>query len=133
MKNLAESKCGTRKLEKLDATELKRRAAEDAVKDADSYATSARLQSRKTSAVKGLDQVSHLMKPVPEPTPDESPESIDGILVRANDCGSSLVLSDEMLQLSLADEVAALASEPIKIFHVHGPTPWVEQVIAGKA
>ena len=133
MKNLTESKCGTRKLEKLDATELKRRAAEDAVKDADSYATSARPQSSKTLAVKELDQVSHLMTTVPEPTSGEAPEGIDGILVRANDCGSSLVLSDEMLQLSLADEVAALASEPIKIFHVHGPTPWVEQVIAGKA
>ena len=133
MKNLTESKCGTRKLEKLDATELKRRAAEDAVKDADSYATSGRPQSRKSFAVKELDQVSHMMKAVPEPTPGDAPEGIDGILVRANDCGSSLVLSDEMLQLSLADEIAALASEPLKIFHVHGPAPWVEQVIAGKA
>jgi hypothetical protein len=133
LKNLTESKCGTRTLEKLDATELKRRAAEDAVNDADSYATSARPQPRKTSVVKGLDQVSHLMKAVPGPAPSEPPEGIDGILVRANDCGSSLVLSDEMLQFSLADEVSALASEPIKIFHVHGPAPWVEQVIAGKA
>jgi hypothetical protein len=133
LKNLAESKCGTRKLEKLDATELKRRAAEDAVKDADSYATTARPQTGKTSAVKGLDQVSHLMKGVPVPAAVETPEGIDGILVRANDCGSSLVLSDEVLQISLVDEVAALTSEPIKIFHVHGPTPWVEQVIAGKA
>jgi hypothetical protein len=133
LKNLTENDCGGRKLEKLDATELKRRAAEDAVKDADSYATSARPQPRKASAVKGIDQVSDLMKPKQEPPSAESPDGIDGILIHANDCGASLVLSDEMLQISLADEVAALAAEPIKIFHVDGPSPWVEQVIAGKA
>lgn len=133
MKNVTENKCGTWKLENLDATELKRRAAEDAVKDADSYAVSARPQPRKTTTVKGLDQVFHLMRTREEPESGDSPEGIDGIMVHANDCAASLVLSDEMLKISLPDEIAALASEPVKIFHVEGSAPWLEQVIAGKA
>jgi hypothetical protein len=133
LKNLTENKCGTQKLEILDATELKRRAAEDAVKDADSYAFSARPQPRKTAEVKGLDQVSHFMQTKEESESGDQPEGIDGIMVHANDCGARLVLSDEMMQISLAAEIAALASEPVKIFHVDGPAPWLEQVIAGKA
>jgi hypothetical protein len=133
LKNLTENKCGTRKLKNLDATELKKRAAEDAVRDADSYAVSGNPQTRQTFAVKGLDQVSHLMQTGEGSTPDDPPEGIDGIMVHANDCGARLVLSDEMLKISLADEIAALASEPVKIFHVDGSSPWVEQVIAGKA
>ena len=133
MKNLTEQQYGTRDPERLDATELKRRAAEDAVKDADSYAISVRPQRKKDAVVKGDDPFSYLLKAKVPRVAVGSQEGIDGLLIRANDSQANLVLSDEMLQISLADEVAALEVEPIRIFHVQGPAPWVEQVLAGKA
>ena len=133
LKNHLESENGMANMRQLDATELKRRAAEDAVKDADSYAISARPQARRDSAVKGLDRVSQLMKTREEPESGDESDGIDGVMVHANDSDASLVLSDEMLQISLPDEIAALTTEPIKIFHVDGSAPWVEHVIAGKA
>jgi hypothetical protein len=133
LKNFTELKYGTRDAEQLDARELKRRAAEDAVKDADSYAFSARPQHKKDSVVQGLDPISYLLKGRQPQVPGGSQEGIDGLLIHANDSQSDLVVSDEILAISLADEVAALEAEPIRIFHVQSPTPWVEKVFAGKA
>lgn len=133
LKNLTEPKYGIRDPEQLDARELKRRATEDAVKDADSYAVSARPQRKKDSVVQGLDPISYLMKAKQPQVTAGSQEGIDGLLIHANDSQPNLVLSDEMLEISLADEVAALEDQPIKIFHVQSPAPWVEQVFAGKA
>ena len=133
MKNLSESKYGTRDPEQLDVRELKRRAAEDAVRDADSYAFNARPQRKKDSVVQGLDPISYLLKARQPQVSVGSQEGIDGLLVHANDSQANLVLSDEMLAISLADEVAALEVEPISIFHVQSPAPWVEKVFAGKA
>ena len=133
MKNLTEPKCGTRDAEQLDATELKRRAAEDAVKDADSYAISVRPQRNKESVAKGLDPVSYLLKAKQPRVSVGSQEGIDGLLIHANDSQANLVLSDEMLEISLADDVAALDVEPIRIFHVQCPAPWVERILVGKA
>jgi hypothetical protein len=133
LKNLTEPKHGIKNPEQLDARELKRRAAEDAVRDADSYAISARPQRKKDSVVQGLDPISYLLKAKQPRESVGSQEGIDGLLIHANDSQANLVLSDEMLEISLADEVAALEVEPIKIFHVQGPAPWVEQIFAGKA
>ena len=133
MKNLTDSQYGVRDPEQLDARELKRRAAEDAVKDADSYAISARPQRKKDAVVQGLDPISYLMKAKQTQLSDGSQGGIDGLLIHANDGQASLVLSDEMMEISLADEVASLEDEPIKIFHVQGPAPWVERIRAGKA
>jgi hypothetical protein len=133
LKNLTELKYGKADLRQLDASELKRRAAEDAFKDADSYAVGASPQVKAPASVKGVNPVSYLMKAKPSRVSVDSPEGIDGVLVRANDSQASLVLSDELQQVSLADEVAALEDEPVRIFHVQGPSPWVEQVLAGKA
>jgi hypothetical protein len=133
LKNLTESKYGARDPEQLDVRELKRRAAEDAVRDADSYAFSARPQHKKDSVVQGLDPISYLLKAKQPHVSVGSQEGIDGLLIHANDAQSNLVVSDEMLAISLADEVAALEVEPIRIFHVQSPAPWVEKVFAGKA
>ena len=133
LKNLTELKCGTSDLEQLEARELKRRAAEDAVRDADSYAVSSRPQRKKDSVVQGLDPISYLLKAKPPQASVDSQEGIDGLLIHANDGHANLVISDELLQVSLADEVAALEGEPIRIFHVQSPTPWVEHILAGKA
>ncbi len=133
MKNLTELKCAKTDLGQLDALELRRRAVEDAFKDADSYAVAARSHANSASLVKRVDPVSYLMKSKQSPVSVGPQEGIDGVLVCANDSQATLVLSDELLQVSLADEIAALADEPIRIFHVRGPSPWVEQVLAGKA
>lgn len=133
MKNLTEPKYRTGDLEQLDARELKRRAAEDAVRDADSYAVSARPQHKKDSVVQGLDPISYLLRAKPPQASVGSQEGVDGLLIHANDSQTNLVVSDEILQVSLADEVAALEGEPIRIFHVQSPAPWVEHVLAGKA
>ncbi|HEV2246877.1 MAG TPA: hypothetical protein VGW37_09525 [Terriglobia bacterium] len=133
MKNLTELKCTKTDLGQLDASELKRRAVEDAFKDADSYAVAARSHSSTASSVKRVNPVSYLMKTKQSPVSVGPQEGIDGVLVCANDSQATLVLSDELLQVSLTDEVVALVDEPIRIFHVRGPSPWVEQVLAGKA
>ncbi|HEX5412896.1 MAG TPA: hypothetical protein VFZ27_13685 [Terriglobia bacterium] len=133
MKNLTEPKCTRTDLGQLDASELKRRAVEDAFRDADSYAVAARSQTSAASPVKQVNPVSYLMKAKQSPVTVGPQEGIDGVLVHANDSQANLVLSDELLQVSLADEIAALVEEPIRIFHVRGPAPWVEQVLAGKA
>ena len=133
MKNLTEPKNGKANVGQMDALELKRRAAEDAFKDADTYAVGARPQTKTAPSVKGVNPVSCLMKAKQPRVSVGSQEGIDGVLVHANDSQASLVLSDELLRVSLADEVAALADEPISIFHVRGPAPWVEQLVAGKA
>lgn len=133
LKNHTDPKCGMADLGQLEATELKRRAAEDAVKDADTYAFNTRPQRKKASVTNGLDPVSYLLTTKHPRERVESTEGIDGLLIHANGGDASLVLSDEILEISLADEVAALASEPIRIFHVQAPAPWVEQVLVGKA
>lgn len=120
-------------LKQLDATELKRRAAEDAVSDANSYALDTRPQRKKPSGAKGLGRASSMLRTRDARTQLDSQEGIDGLLIHSNEGGASLVLSDEILEVSLVDEVAALMTEPIKIFHVQAPAPWVEQVLAGKA
>jgi hypothetical protein len=112
---------------------LKRRAAEDAVRDADSYAISARPQRKKDSVVQGLDPISYLLKAKQPQVSVGSQEGIDGLLIHANDSQTHLVVSDEMLEISLADEVAALEVDLIRIFHVQSPAPWVEHIRAGKA
>lgn len=133
MKNLTELKYGTRDLEQPDARELKRRAAEDAVRDANSFAVNARPQRKKDFVAQGLDPISYLLKSKqPQPSVG-SQEGIDGLFIHANDGQPNLVVSDEILQVSLADEVAALEGEPIRIFHVQSPAPWVEHILAGKA
>lgn len=133
MKNLTDPKYGIRDPEQLDARELKRRAAEDAVRDADSYAVSARLQHKKDSVSQFLDPISYLLKAKQPQASVGSEEGIDGLLIHANDGHANLVVSDEILKVSLADEITALEVEPIRIFHVQSPAPWVEHVLAGKA
>ena len=134
MKNHTEPKHGMPNLKYLEATELKRRAVEDAVKDADYFAFITRPRQVRVEGSKGLDPVSDFMKSDKDTALKAgSPEGLDGLFIRSNDGGDKLLLSDEMLQISFADEVAALSVEPIRIFHVKAPAPWVEEVRAGKA
>lgn len=120
-------------LEQLDAVSLKRRAAEDAVKDADSYAFSTRPQRRVAVESKKTDPVAHLLDTRNARLRVGSQDGIDGLLIHADESDPMLVLSDELLEISRAIEEEVLGAEPLKIFHVQAPSPWVEQVYAGKA
>ena len=133
LKNNMEFKQFAADLEQLDAMSLKRRAAEDAVKDADSYAFSTRPQHRRTVEPKDLDPVADLLGAKHPRVRVNSQDGIDGLLIHSNEDNPRLVLSDEILEISLADEAEALEAEPIKIFHVQAPAPWIEHVHAGKA
>ena len=120
-------------LERLDAAELKRRAEQDAVRDADSYARATRIRRKNATAPRGLDAHADLLTGKRPRGKIGSQEGIDGLLIHSNEGGSRLVLSEEILDISLADEVAAIMTEPIKIFHIQSSTPWVEEVRAGRA
>jgi hypothetical protein len=120
-------------LEQLDAMSLKRRAAEDAVKDADSYAFSARPLRGRDAESEAFDPVAHLLGARRARLRVGSQDEIDGLLIHVDEDDPRLVLSDELQEISLADEAEALEAEPIKIFHVQAPTPWVEHVYPGKA
>ncbi len=133
MKNNMEFKQFVANLKQLDAMSLKKRAAEDAVKDADLYAFKTRLLHRKTLDPKNLVAAGNPVGGKPVYVKVDSEEGIDGVLVHSNEENARLVLSDEILETSLADEAEALKAEPIRIFHVQAPTPWVEEIHAGKA
>lgn len=120
-------------LKQLDATELKRRAEEDAVRDADSFARAVRVRRNKPSAAQRFDAQSYLLTGKNSRGRVAAQEGIDGLLIHSNEGDSSLVLSEEILEISLADEVAAIMTEPIKIFHIQTPAPWVEEVRACRA
>ena len=108
MKNNMEFKQFAADLEQLDAMSLKRRAAEDAVKDADSYAFSTRPQHRRTVEPKDLDPVADLLGAKHPRVRVNSQDGIDGLLIHSNEDNPRLVLSDEILEISLADEAEAL-------------------------
>lgn len=133
MKNNMTLKKVVGNLEQLDAMSLKRRAAEDAVKDADSYAFSARPLRGRDAESKSFDPVAHLLGTRSTRLRVGSQDEIDGLLIHVDEDDPRLVLSDELQEISLADEAEALETEPIKIFHVQAPTPWVEHVYPGKA
>lgn len=133
MKNNTDPEHGTLHLEQPDAAELKRRAAEDAVKDADSFAFNSRPEQRRSSGSSASDLVSYLLKAKPSPARVGPQDGIDGVFIHPSEGAAKLVLSDELQEISLQDEIAALASEPIRIFHVQAPAPWVEQIYVGSA
>lgn len=119
--------------EPLDAKTLKRRAAEDALSDADSFAFSRRPQGRKPPGANGPDPDSSLPTARRRRVLGALQDRVDGLLIHSNGGGNRLVLSDEMLEISLPDEAAALVSGPVTIFHVAAPAFWVQHVWAGNA
>lgn len=133
MKNDIEFKKFVGNLEQLDAMSLKRRAAEDAVKDADSYAFGTRPQHKKAIEPKGVEPIVDLLSGRHARIRVGAQDGIDGLLIHANEDDPRLVLSDELMEISIADEVEALNAEPITIFHVQAPAPWVEHAYVGKA
>jgi hypothetical protein len=116
-----------------EAAELKRRATEDAFKDADSFAMHSRMERKKVPGASASDLISYLLKTKQAPARVGPQDGIDGLFIHPSESAAKLVLSDELQKVSLEDEVAALATEPIRIFHVQAPAPWVEQVLPGNA
>ncbi len=133
MKNNTKSEQYKPDLERQDATALRKRAAEDAVKDADSYVSNPRPQCPKKTEANSFGLVLDLISPTLEEARVGSTEGIDGLLIHSCESRARLVLSDEILEISLTAEVEALTTEPIRIFHVQTLAPWVEQVHPGNA
>jgi hypothetical protein len=133
LKNNNDPNPGIASMDQPDAAELKRRAAEDAVKDADTFAMHSRPDHRTVSRARASDLISNLFKARQSSARLGSEEGIDGLFIHPCEGAAKLVLSDELQKISLEDEVAALATEPIRIFHVQAPAPWVEQILPGNA
>lgn len=133
MKNNAKLERDKPVLERQDAVALRKRATEDAVKDADFYASSVRPQREKSTGFNNREALSYLLSPKQPQVRVGAQDEIDGLLIRSCEGSTKLVLSDEISEVSLVAEAEALAAEPIRIFHVQAPAPWVQQVHPGEA
>lgn len=110
LKNNSESKqCEP---EQRDATALKKRAADDAVKAADSYASERCPQRNANVGSSCLGLVTELYCPDGSSPAAGSPGGIDGRLVHS--VGGAT--RDELLEIFLAAEAEALASQSIRIY-----------------
>lgn len=133
MKNKAELKRDKPVLQRQDAVALRKRATEDAVKDADTYASSSRPLLGKAKGSDNREALAYLLSPKQPQVRVDTQDEIDGLLIRSCEGLSKLVLSDEVSEVSLVAEAKVLAAEPLRIFHVQGPAPWVQQVHPGEA
>lgn len=133
MKDPMESNHIAAELKRLDATSLKKRAAEDAVKDAESYASATRYRQSTETKAKESGPLAELLGAKQAQVKAGSQDGIDGLVIHANEDDPRLVLTSELLEISLVEEAEALETEPMTIFHVQAPAPWVEYVRAGKA
>jgi hypothetical protein len=129
-KHNAESEPHTSKQERQDSMALKKRAADDARKDADSFASHIRPQHDKTGRPSGLDLVAELFCPRPERAGAGSPDGINGLLTYVV-AGTA---SDDLLEIFLAAEVEALAAQSARIYSNNHFWPgkyikWMNQVL----
>lgn len=135
LKNNAESRKICREGDQADATALQKRAAEDAVEDANLFAILVRRQFEKSMPASKPEASAHFQckgkTVMPGGSQDE--DEVDGVLIHPVEGSTQLILSDELLQISLATEVESIKSEPIRLFHVQSRTPWMQQVCSGSA
>lgn len=113
---------------------LAKRAAEDAVEDANSFAVLVRRQFEK-SMPQGKGKLSILLQSGVNEKAGAGfdDEEIDGVLIHPIEGSTQLVLSDELQQICLETEVEAIQSEPLRLFHVQSRSPWVQCVVPGAA
>lgn len=110
LKNDSESKhCEP---ERQDATALRKRAADDAVRAADWYASKSWRQPDANVGSSSLGLVTELFCPKRMRPGAGSPDGIDGRLVHSV-AGAT---SDELLEIFLAAEAEALGSQSMRIF-----------------
>lgn len=133
MKNNGKFEKDKTDLKRQDAWALKKRAAEDVTQDADSYVSKTRPQSEQLMGSNPLEQLAHLLSHTLARVRAGSQDEIDGLLIYSSEKGARLVLSDELLEISHEADAVALATEPIRIFHVQAPAPWVQRVRPGHA
>ena len=112
LKTSAESEQYTSDQERQDSMAMKKRAADDARLDADSFASNTQPHHDKTVRTSGLGLVAELYCPKAERAGAGSPDGIDGLLTHSVD-GTA---SDDLLKIFLAAEVEALAAESMRIF-----------------
>jgi hypothetical protein len=112
LKNNAESKQHKPQLERHDAMALRERAAEDARKDADSFASKTCPQDDETGTSTGLGLITELFCPRHKQAGEGSRDGIDGLLTHS--VGGTT--SDELLEIYLVAKMELLAAESIRIF-----------------
>ncbi len=119
--------------ERQDETSLRKRAAEDAVGDADSYAIRVRCEFEKVMTPNGREPSASSLSKESAKAKVGLEEEIDGVLIHSVEGATRLILSDELLQISNASEVESIGVDPIRLFHVQSRSPWMQQVRAGAA
>lgn len=134
MKNNAESIKSNGDGEQTDATALRKRAAADAVEDANSFAILVRRQFQKSLSASSPEPFAHVQsKGKPGTVVGSQDDEVDGVLIHPVEGSTQLVLSDELMQISLPAEIESIKSEPIRLFHVQSRTPWMQRVSPGNA
>ncbi|MEJ2007962.1 MAG: hypothetical protein P8Z30_07370 [Acidobacteriota bacterium] len=118
---------------RLDETALRRRAAEDAVGDADSYAIRVRRQFQNVAMPSGRERSDYSLSKETAGGKVGPLEEIDGVLIHAVEGTTRLILSDEILEISSTSAGESIVVEPIRLFHVQSRAPWTQQVRAGAA
>jgi hypothetical protein len=116
-----------------DASPLKERAEEDPVEGADWFATySRRLYER--VVVRNSERIFSFVRPENDGRIREyEQKEVEALLIHSGRKRGRLVLSDSLLLKWIACGSEGIAVEPIRIFHVQSPVPWVQEVIPGSA
>jgi len=116
-----------------DETSLRKRAAEDAVGDADSYAIRVRREFEKAMTANGQEPSALAFSREDAKAKVGVEEEVDGVLIHSLDGKTKLILSDEILHVSKLSEVESIGVDPIRLFHVQSRFPWMQQVRPGAA
>lgn len=112
---------------------LRRRAAEDAVEDADSYAIRVRRQFERAVMPYSREPSASLLSAECAKAQVGLEGEIDGVLIHPVEGATRLILSDELLDISGASAAELIGLAPIRLFHVQSRSPWTQQVRPGAA
>lgn len=129
-KNNANAEPHTSELERQDSIALKRRAADDARKDADSFVSHGQPQEDKSAWPTGFDLVREMFCPEGKGAGAGSPDGIGGFLTYVV-AGTT---SEELLGIFLAAQAEALAAQSARIYSDNHSWPakhvkWMNQVV----
>lgn len=133
MKNDAITATNKVNLQLQDATELRKRALEDAFEDADSYAIRVRREFENNRTASNQNPLASSLGRQNSRDSAGSLEEIDGVLIHSVEGTTKLVLSDELLEISNSSEAESVAIDPMNLFHVQSRSPWVQRVRPGMA
>jgi hypothetical protein len=116
-----------------DASTLKKRATEEAVEGADWFASYSR-RLYENIVVRNTERIFSFVRFGDDGRLREyEQKEVEALLIHSGRSAGRLVLSDILLLRCLASGAEGISVEPIRIFHVQSPVPWVQEVIPGSA